>query len=91
MVLAILCLSLPMILKFATDVVWSVLLWCSKIGDGAFRCSLYFSPKVLDDSPIYSSSLSILLHLNQQTTLLFLVIVSLFVSDTSMSLGLFLL
>ena len=29
---------------------------------GAFRCSLNLSPKVLDDSPVYSSSQSILLH-----------------------------
>ena len=28
-------------------------------------CSLYLSPKVVDDSPIYSSSWSILSHLNQ--------------------------
>ena len=63
--LAILWPSLPMILKFSTGVVWPVLLWCSNIGDGAFKCSLYLSPNVLDDFPMYSSSQSILSHLNQ--------------------------
>ena len=38
MALAILCLSLPMILKVSTDV-WPVLFWCSKIGGGTFKCS----------------------------------------------------
>ena len=38
-------------------------LW-SYIGVGAFRCSLNLSPKVLDDSPMYSSSQSTLWHLN---------------------------
>ena len=47
--------SLPIILKFSTDVMWPVLFWCSCIGDGDFRCSLYLSSKVLDDSPMYSS------------------------------------
>ena len=51
---------LPMLLKFSNDVVWPVVFWCSDIGEGAFRCSLYLSPNVLDDSPIYSSSQSIL-------------------------------
>ena len=32
-----------------------MLLW-SCMGEGAFRCSLYLSPNVLDVSPIYSSS-----------------------------------
>ena len=61
---AILCPSLPMILKSPTDVVWLVLFWCSKIGGSAFKCSLYISPNALDDSHIYSSSQSILLELN---------------------------
>ena len=65
-VLAILWPSLPIILKFSTDVVWPVLFWCSYIGDGAFRCSLHLSPKVLDDSPIYSSSQSILFCKNSK-------------------------
>ena len=50
MALVILCPSPPMILKFPTEVGWPVVLWCSNIGEGAFRCSLYLSPKVLDDS-----------------------------------------
>ena len=66
--LAILWSSLP-ILTFSTDVMWPVLFWCSCIGDGAFRCSLYLSSKLLVDSPIYSSSQSILSHLNQYITL----------------------
>ena len=36
--LAILWSSLPIILKFSTDVIWPVLFWCSCIGNGAFRC-----------------------------------------------------
>ena len=47
--LAILWSSLPIILKFSTDFMWPVLFWCSCIGDGAFRCSLYLSSKVLDE------------------------------------------
>ena len=43
--LAILWSSLPIILKFSTNVMWPVLFWCSCIGDGAFRCSLYLSSK----------------------------------------------
>ena len=60
MVVAIPCSSLPIILKFSTDVVWPVALICSNIGDGAFKCSLYLSLKVLADSPMYSSSHSVL-------------------------------
>ena len=41
--LAILWPSLPIILKFSTDVKWPVLFWCSNIGNGAFRCSLLLS------------------------------------------------
>ena len=63
--LAIMWPSLPIILKFSIDSMWPVLFWCSNIGDGAFRCSFYLSPNVLDVSPIYSSSQSILSHLNQ--------------------------
>ena len=81
--LAILWSFLPIILKFSTDVMWPVLLWCSCIGDGAFRCSLYLSSKVLADSPIYSSSQSILSHLNQYITLLFFLMLSLSLGDTS--------
>ena len=63
--LAILWPSLSIILKFSTDVMWPFLFCCSNMGDGAFKCSLNLSPNVQDDSPIYSSSQSILSHLNQ--------------------------
>ena len=36
---------------------------------GGLRCSLYLSPKVLDDSPMYSSSQSTLLHSVDDATL----------------------
>ena len=80
---AMLWSSLPIILKFSIDVMWPVLFWCSCIGDGAFRCSLYLSSKVLDDSPMYSSLQSILSHLNQYMTLLFFLMLSLSLGDTS--------
>ena len=81
--LAILWSSLPIILKFSLVVMWPVLFWCSCIGDGAFRCSLYLFSKVLADSPIYSSSQSILSHLTQYITLLFFLMLSLSLGDTS--------
>ena len=34
-----------------------------KYGEGAFCCSLNLSPNTLEDSPMYSSSQSTLLHL----------------------------
>ena len=77
MALAIFCPSLLIILKFSTVVVWPVIFWCSKISDGAFKCSWYLSSKVLVDSPIYSSSHSVLPHLKQYIMLLYLVIASL--------------
>ena len=80
--LGILWSFLPIILKFSTGVMWPVLLWCSCIGDGAFRCSIYLSSNVLADSPIYSSSQSILSHLNQYITLLFFWMLSLSLGDT---------
>ena len=43
----------------------------SYIGEGTFRCSLNLSPKFLADFPMYSSSHSILLHLNLYMTPLF--------------------
>ena len=52
------------------DIIAPVVFWCSKIGEGAFKCSLYLSPNVLADSPIYSLSQSFLLHLNQYMILL---------------------
>ena len=71
MALTILCSSLPIVLKLSTVVVWPVVFWCSMIGDGAFKCSLYCSSNVLADSPIYSSSHSILPHPNQYIVTLF--------------------
>ena len=68
--------SLPMILKFSTDVVWPVIFWCSKIGEGAFKCSLYLSSNVLADSPIYSWSHSVLPYLYQYIMLLCFVMAS---------------
>ena len=41
------------------DIVWPVMFWCSKVGDVAFKCSLYLSSKVLADSLMYSSSYSV--------------------------------
>ena len=83
--LAILCPSLPiiMILKLSTVVMWQVGHWCSNRDESAFKCSFYLSPNLLDDSPIYSSSHSILSHLNQYMTLFFLAIVSLQFGDIS--------
>ena len=60
----------------STVVVWPVIYWCSKIGDGAFKCSSN-SSKVLADSPMYSSLHSVLPHLNQYIMLLCFVIASL--------------
>ena len=57
-------------LGFSTDVLWPVVLSCSQIGDGAFKCSLNLSSKVLANSPIYSSSHSVLPHLYQYMMLL---------------------
>ena len=59
-VLAKLLSSLPIILKFSMDVSWPLMFWCWNIGEGAFKCSLYLSPNVLPDSPMYSSSQSML-------------------------------
>ena len=59
-VLAKLLSSLPIILKFSMDVSWPLMLWCWNIGKGAFKCSLYLSPNVLPDSPMYSSPQSML-------------------------------
>ena len=51
-----LCPSLPIIWKLLWLVGWPVRLLWWWIGEGSFRCSLYLSPKVLEVSPIYSSS-----------------------------------
>ena len=54
--LAKLCPSLPIIWKFLWLVGWPVRLLCWWMGEGSFRCFFYLSPKVLEVSPIYSSS-----------------------------------
>ena len=58
MALVIFWPSLLIILKCCTVVVRPVIFWCSKIGNDAFKCSLYISSKVLDDCPMYSLSYS---------------------------------
>ena len=80
MFLAILLSSLPTILKLSRDTSWPVVFWWSMMGDGALMCSLYLSPNVLPDSPMYSSSQSTLPHL-------YLYITPLFLSMVSLSLG----
>ena len=56
---------LPIILKLSYAVLWPVMqLWLC-IGEGSFRCSLNLSPKVLEVSPIYSSSHTSSPHWNQ--------------------------
>ena len=54
--LAKLCPSLPIIWKLLWLVGWPVWLLCWWMAEGSFRCSLYLSPKVLEVSPMYSSS-----------------------------------
>ena len=63
MFLAIVLSSLPTIVKLSRETSWPVVFWWSMMGDGALMCSLYLSPKVLPDSPMYSSSQSTLPHL----------------------------
>ena len=72
--------SLANMLKSSTDTVWPEMVKWSWIGEGDFWCSLYLSPKVLADSPMYSSSHSTLLHLK-------LYIAPLLFSIGSLSLG----
>ena len=54
--------SLPTMLKLLMVTLWPVKLLLSYMGEGGFRYSLNLSPKVLDDSPIYSSSHFTLSH-----------------------------
>ena len=54
------CLLFSIILKFSKDDSWPLMIWWWNIGDGAFKCSLYLSPNVLPDSPMYSSPQSML-------------------------------
>ena len=86
MFLAILLSSLPTILKLSRNTLWPVVFWWSMMGDGALVCSLNLSPKVLPDSPMYSSSQSTLPHLYLYITPLFLSMVSLSLGCTSRSL-----
>ena len=58
MFLVILLSSLPTMLKLFRDTSWPVMFWWSMMGDGALIFSLNISPKVLPDSPMYSSSQS---------------------------------
>ena len=55
--------SLPTMLKLVMLMLWPVLLWWSKMGEGDFWCSLNLSAKFLADSPIYSSLHPCSLHL----------------------------
>ena len=65
MFLAKLCPFLPIIWKLFWLVGWPVLLlwWC--LGEGSFRCSLNLSQKVLEVTPMYSSSQVRSPHWNQ--------------------------
>ena len=86
MFLTILLSSLPMILKLSRDTSWPVVFLWSMMGDGALMCSLYLSPNVLPDSPMYYSLQSTLPHLYLYITLLFLSMVSLSLGCTRRSL-----
>ena len=52
MALAILCPSLPIILKLSTVVVWPVVFWCSKIGEGVLNV-LCIAPQMFLLTPLY--------------------------------------
>ena len=69
-----LCPSLPIIWKLLWLLGWPVWLLWWWIAEGAFRCSLYLSPKVLEVSPMYSSSQPRSPHLYQQMAPLWLTI-----------------
>ena len=83
MFLAKLCPSLPTIWKLLWLVVWPVIVLWWWIAEGAFRCSLYLSPKVLEVSPMYSSSQPRSPHWYQYMALLWLTIGSLSLGETS--------
>ena len=76
------CPSLPIIWKLCWVVGWPVLLWWF-IGEGSLRCSLNLSPKVLDVSPIYSSSQVRSPHWNQYMAPVLLIMGSLSLGETS--------
>ena len=86
MFLAMLLSYLPTILKLSRETSWPVVFWWSMMGDGAPMCSLYLSPNVLPDSPMYYSSQSTLPHLYLYVTPLFLGMVSLSLGCTRRSL-----
>ena len=48
--------SPAIMLKFSSLVLCPVWVLCTWMGQSSFRCSLYLSPKVLDVSPMNSSS-----------------------------------
>ena len=77
------CPSLPIIWKLLWLVGWPVLLlwWC--IGEGFFRCSLNLCPKVLELSPMYSSSQVRSPHWSQCMDPLLLTMESLSLGETS--------
>ena len=68
MFLAMPCASLSTIEKHSGLTGCPVEEVCRCIGEGALRCSLYLSPKVLPDYPIYSSVQFIVGHLCLQMT-----------------------
>ena len=78
-----LCPSLPIIWKLLRLVGWPVWLLCWWMSEGFFRCSLYLWPKVLEFSPMYSSSHERSLQWNQYMAPLWLTIGSLSLGQTS--------
>ena len=73
--------SLSIIVKLSWLVLCPEILQCPNIGEDSLRCSLYHSPRVLEVSPMYSSSHMSSPHWYQQ-------IGPLFLSKGSLSLGL---
>ena len=82
-VLTMPCPSLPIMQSLSIFVRQSVVVWWPCVGEGALRGSLYLSPNVLVDSPIYSSLQSSLWHLYQYITPLLYYIKSLSLGDAS--------
>ena len=82
MFLAKLCPSLPFIWKLLWLVGWPVWLLCWLMAEGDFRWSLYLSPKVLEVSPMYSSSQPRSPHWYQYMAMLWLTIGSLSLGET---------
>ena len=82
MFLARLCPSLPIIWKLLWLVGWPVWLLWWWMAEGAFRCSLYLSPKVLEVSPMYSWLQPRSPHWYQEMASLWLTIGSLSLGET---------